>query len=452
MKDTKNNVSKKKKRKKKKSLFARFVSIVFSILLVYFIVMAGIFAYTYLTYNPEEPKENPTFTDKIVEKIKPTLPEYTTILLAGTDEGERRTDTIMLISYNSVVNKASIVSIPRDTRVSIPENMWEVMVKNEPIIANDNPNYKKINAIPNYGKEQGIEFLQEYLENLLDIKIDYYVHFNLEGFRFIVDSVGGIEFDVPVKMRHDDPYIHLDPGVQLLDGEKAEQLVRYRGYGAADLGRVKTQQEFLKAFLDKVLSLNTIISNPSAYFTTLNEYVETNVGMSDILKYLPEAKTFSTNNIETYTLPNTPVDIGGISYVEVDEQEAIDFAYEIFKKPITKPEDIVYEDSFDKSIIVLNGSYTSGMAAKTKKVLENNGYIVGKIGDSSDTKSEETKIYVSKEGVGNDLQKFFTNSKIVVNQNKTEELGYDIIIVIGTKEELVENIEQTEDNSSSESE
>ena len=64
----------------------------------------------------------------------------------------------MLVDYNSVNNQISVVSIPRDTKVNIPPDMWEVMVQNEPSIAYDDPSFKKINSIPNYGKEQGIEF------------------------------------------------------------------------------------------------------------------------------------------------------------------------------------------------------------------------------------------------------------------------------------------------------
>lgn len=431
-----------KKRKKKKSLIRKFFSIVFSILLIYFIILAGLFSYSYLTYDSTNKKDKPNFLDKVVEKVRENLPEYTTILLAGTDEGEGRTDTIMLISYNSINKKASIVSVPRDTRVDIPNNMWNVMIQNLPIIKNDNPSLKKINAIPNYGGERGIEFLQTYLEDLLNINIDYYVHFNLEGFRYIVDSVGGIEFDVPVKMRHKDPDIYLNPGLQLLDGNKAEQLVRYRGYKRADLERMETQQKFFKAFLEKVLSLDSIISNPSSYFKLLTEYIDTNLSISDILKYLPEANSFSINNIESYTLPNTLATINGVSYVEVDKANIADFIYEVFKKPTVNPEDIVYEDSYDKSIIVLNGSYTSGLAGRTKTLLQDNGYIIGRIGDSNDTKVEETKIYVSKDGFGDDLKKFFTNPKIVVNPTKTEEIGYDIVIILGTTEKLNESYPQ----------
>lgn len=445
-----NKRKKRNRRKKKKSLAKRFFRIVFSILTLYFIGVVCFFVYAFIT---DKPSSNDSFVDKVVNKVAPKAPERTLALIACTDEGEGRTDGIMLVDYNSVNNQISVVSIPRDTKVNIPPDMWEVMVQNEPSIAYDDPSFKKINSIPNYGKEQGIEFLKTYLEDLLDIKIDYYAHFNFEGFRYIVDSVGGIEFDVPQSMYYSDPtqdlYINLKPGVQLLDGDKAEQLLRFRSYPQGDLKRVEVQQAFMKKFFEKVVSLDSIISNPKAYFTTLTQYIDTNFTVTDALKYVGEIKELNVSNTQTYTLPCTTETISGVSFVIVDEQEVKDFAYEIFKKPTINPEDIVYEDSFDKSIQILNGSYKTGFASKTKELLEDNGYIIGNIGDSQDAKSEETKIYVATIGQGDDLQKFFTNSKIMVNPQKTQEFGYDITIVLGTDEKLKENTTQISDDNSS---
>lgn len=439
----------KKRRRKKRSPAFKFFKILFLILVIYFIFILGIFAYSYLTYDPNKEKENPNFIDKIVEATKPVVPEHTNVLIACTDEGEGRTDAIMLASFNSINGKLSLVSIPRDTRVDIPPHQWEVMVQNYPEIANDNPSRKRINAIPSYGNERGMEFLQEYLEDLLGIKIDYTVHFNLEGFRYIVDSVGGIEFDVPIKMRHPDPYIHLDPGLQLLDGNKAEQLLRFRkGYATQDLQRVEVQQQFLKKFIKKITSIDTILSKPSAYFTTITKYLDTNVGISDVLKYLPYLKSFDVSNVVTYTLPGT---VKG-NIVEVDKEEALEFGYEVFKKPTLKSEEIIYEDSFDKSIMILNGSGKSGVATKAKKLLENSGYSVKRIGDYMGLKTDETRIYVEKDNFGNDLKKFFTTAQIIADPHKIKEFGYDIVIIIGINEELNELELNQESNSENQSE
>ena len=449
MKNNKNKrkASKQKSKKKKKNIpVVRFFRIVFSILFIYFIIVGVLFAYSYFSFN-EGDEEGTLSTDKTSN-----LPEYTNVLLACTDEGEGRTDAIMIVSYNSISKAISLVSIPRDTRVDIPDYMWEVMVENFPEIAGDDKSYKKINAIPNYGKERGMEFLQEYIEDMLGIEIDYYAHFNLEGFRYIIDSVGGIEFDVPQAMRHTDPDIYLDPGLQLLDGDKAEQLLRYRTYPEGDLKRIEVQQQFMKAFFEKVVNLKTIISNLSAYVKTVTEYIDTNATIVDILKYVGELEYFDIDAVQNYTIPCTTATINGVSYVETDAEALLDFGYEIFKQP-TATEDTEYEDSFLKSITILNGSYKKGFASQTQSLLEENGYTISEIGDYTGQKAEQTKIYVKELGQGTDLLKFFTNAKVVVNEQKVEEYGYDIVIVLGTAEELNEDLEdQTEEQKAEDTE
>ncbi len=442
----------KKRKKKKKSLVRKFFRIMFSILTIYFIGIICFFVYAYIEDN-KNIDENSGIINTIAQKVSPKLPERTIGLVVVNDSGDSRSDTILLVSYNSINNQISSVNIPRDTKVSIPEDMWSVMVQNFPVIARDNPNKKRINVFTYYGKERGMEFLETYLEDLLDIKIDYYAHFNLEGFRHLVDSVGGIEFNVPIRMKYSDPtqnlYIDLQPGLQLLDGDKAEQLLRFRkdnynrGYQRGDLQRIEVQQEFMKLFIKKVTNIDSILSNPKAYYTTLKEYLDTNFGLNDALKYIGELKNIDIENIQTYTIPIESIG----DFVVLNEDEVKDFAYEVFKAPTIKQEDIVYEDSFDKSIQVLNGSYTKGMASKTKDILQDNGYIVGNTGDSLETKSKETKIYVAKHGVANDLQKFFTNSKIIVNPEKALRFEYDITIVIGTEDKLKENISDALDTS-----
>lgn len=441
--------TKKRKKKRKKSLARRFFKIMFSILTIYFIGLMSFFAYAYFNDKEKNTNDN-TIIDTIVNKVSPKLPERTIGLVACTDSGDNRSDAIMLVCYNSISKEISTVSIPRDTRVSIPDDMWEVMVQNFPVIENDNPNMKKINSITYYGKDKGMEFLETYLENLLDIQIDYYVRFSFDGFRYIIDSIGGIEFDVPMRMKYSDPtqdlYIDLQPGMQLLDGDKAEQLLRFRkdnynhGYSRGDLERIEVQQKFMKAFLEKALNVDTILSNPKAYFNTLTKYIDTNFGISDALKYVQEAKNINIANTKSYTIPCTQETINGISYVIIDEDVAKEFAYDVFKKPTVKPEDIVYEDSFNKSIQVLNGSYTSGLAGKTQNILRENGYTVDFIGDYDGSKETQTRIYVSKDGQGTDLQKFFTNSKILVNPEKVLEFGYDITIVIGTQDTIKDDV------------
>ncbi len=457
MKIRKNNQVKKAKNK---SLTKKFFKIVFSILTIYFIGVVCFFTYAIIKSDSNDIQGGGNFINKLANKVTPKPPDRTLALVACTDKDSFRTDGIMLVDYNTINNQITVLSIPRDTKVTdIPDDMWEVMVQNYPIIAGDNRKNKKINSIPRYGNEQGIEFLKRYLEDWLEIEIDYTAIFDLEGFRYIIDSVGGIEFDVPMRMNYYAPdqdfRIDLQPGPQLLDGAKAEQLLRFRqnsdgtGYARGDLQRIEVQQEFMKKFFEKVTSLDSIISNPKAYFTALTKYVDTNFTITDAVKYVGELKEIDVTNTKTYTLPH--IDQKRLSTGDVlimGDEEVKNLAYELFEAPTINPEDIVYVDSFDKSIQILNGSYTKGMAGNARDILQNNGYIVGSIGDSLDAKSKETKIYVSEIGQGNDLQQFFTNSKIIVNPQKTKDFGYDITIVIGTDDTL-KNISTQQSNESS---
>ena len=182
-------------------------------------------------------------------------PIYVLLLGYSTDEGLTLTDTIMLLGYNPQTQKAFMVSIPRDTFVGT--NLLKAT------------SYDKINALySNYGAEDTIEAVEE----ITGVDIDYYVAVNTDVVIDIVDIIGGVEFDVPIDMDYDDSsqnlHIHLDAGLQLLDGEAAEGLLRFRHnndgttydteYGDNDYGRMRTQREFIAAAIEQCLEANSL--------------------------------------------------------------------------------------------------------------------------------------------------------------------------------------------------
>lgn len=425
---------KKRRKRRRKTLIGKFFSILCSILLIYFVALGAYVGYTYLNDNDDD--DYFTANKTIIPNfIAPKVPERTNFLLTGVDADETRTDSIMIGTFNSVTKQVSLISIPRDTLVEIPDDRFRVMKENT---SNLKSNEMKINAVHAFsGKDKGMEYLELQIEDMLDIEIDYYAKVNCEAFRYIVDSIGGIDFNVEERLYYSDPtqdlYIDLKPGMQHLDGDKAEQLVRFRyGYARQDLHRVEVQQEFMKTFMATALNKDTILSNPTAYLNTIFKYVDTNLGITDAIKYIKYLSDFNSGNILSYTLPGEPQNIGDGSYYVMDEEAAEELVYEVFKKASTKTEDIVKEDSFGKEIQILNGGYISGLAGKKKDLLEADGYTVSDIGDYTGEKKEQTKIYVKKDGQGDDLQKYFTDSKIIADSSKTEE--YDIVIVLGTNE------------------
>ena len=425
----KNNKNKNKKRRRKRKSFFNIVFRIFVFLLVVSIISLTVYSFFY------DNKENDT-TDQIVQQNN--IPDLTNVLIVGVDNDETRTDTIMLASYNNVLKEINIISIPRDTLVSVNQNDWNIMLNNFPALSGNRWREIKINSVHNYGKEQGIDILKRQIESILNINIDYYVKVNFKAFRYIIDSLGGIEFDVPERMYYQDPtqdlYINLKPGLQVLDGDKAEQLVRFRGYAQADLQRVVVQQEFLKTFLKTLINKENILSNPMVYLKTIIKYIDTDFKINDALKYMSLISDLNSIKINTYTLPGEPEYRGGASYFILDESLLEEMVYEIFEKYKYFNEDIVYEDSYNKSIAILNGSHTKGLAKKTKDNLTDIGYTISFIGDWVDSKSDETRIYVKKPSYGNDLEQYFDKSKIIVSQDITRQYGVDIVIVIGKNE------------------
>ncbi len=246
------------------------------------------------------------------------VPTNTNILIMATDEDGTRTDTLMLASFNKKNKSLDFLSVPRDTYVTVSDESYALMCGEYP-----QPNGKnmKINAVHHYGGEQyGTELIKSEVENLLGIKLDYYVKVDFDAFRYIIDSVGGIDFYVPCDMKYTDPLqnlnIDLKEGQQLLNGEQAEHLLRFRsGYANADIGRISVQQDFMKAFISQTLSKGGILTHPSVYINAMfkYDYVDTDFGFFDLMSYLLLVGGIDINSVSAETLPGTAAMRGGQS-------------------------------------------------------------------------------------------------------------------------------------------
>lgn len=250
------------------------------------------------------------------------IPEKTNFVIFGTDAGGTRTDTIMAGSFDKKSGVLSLVSIPRDTIVTVDDDTFQKMSESYP----EPGDYSmKINSVYHYSKEDyGIDLAVQEVEKLIGAEIDYYCVVDFEGLKFIVDSVGGIEFEVPCDMYYNDPeqdlYIALDAGFQTIDGDMAEQLLRFRsGYANADLGRAEVQQDFMKAFITQVADKNSVIKNATKYIKVYNEYIETNISVARAVMYAGKAK--SIKSIETMTAPGYTDFVDGISGYVIDDED-----------------------------------------------------------------------------------------------------------------------------------
>lgn len=194
---------------------------------------------------------------------------YTCLLLGVADMGG--SDTIMLGVFDTKAKTASLISIPRDT------------------VIYSGGKYRKINSTYAGGEEA----VATAVRDLLGVPVDYYVSVNLKAFSSIVDQIGGVWFDVPVRMDYRDPLqdlvIDIQPGYQLLDGKKAEGVMRCRNcYVNADIGRTATQRAFLTALAKQAITPSNV-TNVTSLINTFSQYVSSDMPLSDMVFFGTQA-------------------------------------------------------------------------------------------------------------------------------------------------------------------
>ncbi len=238
------------------------------------------------------------------ENTKKNLGEFKCLILGiSTDQaGVDLTDTIMVASYNPNTQKATLLSIPRDTYTG--KNAAKATA------------YEKINSL--YSRKHRPDETLAAVNEITGLDIQYYVVVQTEALIKLVDVIGGVTFNVPIDMKYDDPtqdlHIDLKAGEQLLDGDKAEQLVRFRHnnnetsypeeYGDNDTGRMRTQREFIMQVIKQTAKPENIFKI-GEILDVAEKYVITNIDFGVAKDYVPYAVEFNTENLLTATLPGT---------------------------------------------------------------------------------------------------------------------------------------------------
>lgn len=228
------------------------------------------------------------------------------LVLIG-DKSSGNTDSMMVVNYNPDSRQISLVTIPRDTKVSIKRST-----------------VPKINSAFAAGgrKHEGAVYASEVVSNLTGITINYYVHINISCIKEITEMLGGVNFDVPADLRYDDPtqdlHIDLKKGYQLLDGDKVEQLLRFRKpderkyssaelkelrqfYDGSDLKRTEMQVKFIKEFIDQKLNIQYL----PRYNSVLNyafKNIITNMTLTDALKLSSGVIKVKSDSINSFRL------------------------------------------------------------------------------------------------------------------------------------------------------
>lgn len=290
-----------KKQKRKKSIISKFKNLFVALTILGTLAWIGLFALNYIIGDEVTVDLNGV---KITSKKK----EEINALICGTNQ--ELSDSMIYVKYNVKTGKVAMMAIPRDTYV---DNEYGVGHKLNAI-------YRGKNAIP----------LVEQIEDLLSVNIDYYLFYDSKMLIDMVDAIGGVEVDVPIRMKYDDPtqnlHIDLKKGVQVLNGAQAEQFVRFRknndgtGYVMGDLDRTKAQQEFIKSFINTILMPKNLTKITTLVNIALDN-TDTNVTAREALKYVTDIGKLDTSSLKTFTAPGTAEYIDGLSYFMLDKNE-----------------------------------------------------------------------------------------------------------------------------------
>lgn len=327
------------------------------------------------------------------EKVKNLDDIY--VLCMG--KSQNMTDTIMVVKYSPKTQQASMLSIPRDSFVGNNKNL---------ATASD-----KINCKYQISPQSTIDAVNK----LTGLKIKYYFTVDTKALRKLVDTIGGVYFDVPIDMNYDDCTqdlaIHIKKGYQLLDGNNAEGVVRFRHnnngtsysteYGDNDLGRMRTQREFIKAVISQTMKPSNI-TKINELINIATEEVETNIPWDVIKDYIPAVVKFDTNNLVSDMLPGTPQYCNGVSIIIINQTQAQQKVKEMFLTTPNENKDgnsiaegntvgsnnsVNVKKNSEIKLEVINGAGGTSKYNAAVTQLQNQGYKVTKKGSSNVTKT-----------------------------------------------------------------
>ena len=266
------------------------------LLTILFVAVALVAGYKCLVHPPETDVPSSDLEASSNEEVQTSANSrkdyFYTILVYGTDDDNGGSDTNILVGFDGKNGTVSCVSIPRDTAIHL------------------NGKTPKFNYAFNSG---GHEQARESAGDMLGIPVDFYIGVDLQAFVDLVNAIGGVDFEVPINMNYDDPYqdlhIHFNKGMQHLSGEDALKVVRFRhnndgsGYGSEDIGRMQTQQNFLKAVAQQTLTLSNV-DKVGEFAKIFQQYVDTDLSLGNLAWLGKEAISMGVDKISFSTLPN----------------------------------------------------------------------------------------------------------------------------------------------------
>lgn len=355
------------------------------------------------TVSDQNNSSNGDGPDQVAQTEMPNLDafEAVNVLLLGTDarpdEKEvARTDTLILLTLNPKTLTARILSLPRDLWVPIPLHTGEVS--------------NKINMAYVMGEEYrypggGAQLAMDTVSRFVGQPIDYYVRLNFNGFIELVDLIGGIDILVPETI-HDEEYptenygvetFHLDAGPQHMDGETALKYARTRNIDS-DYGRAHRQQQVVRSVVDKVTRrdmISALIPQIPTLFYTMRSSIDTNIPMTKQLELaqlfrsiFPEDGEIRQLVLDSEYGEETYSDDGAWILLPIPEKKRVALARFFQTDPLSSKMAQANSSTDSSSsqswvrVEVLNGTNQPLIAARTRTLLESQGWQVVKIGDA----------------------------------------------------------------------
>lgn len=391
------------------------------VLILVLLIAAGIWTYSWM-----KGKESRMRVPAVAQHLDPkTDGEPETTLVVGVDKGSvpgeeaSRTDIIMLVSVNPSGDKAAVISVPRDTRVTIPGRSG----------------YDKINAAHAYGSS-GLTI--DTVKQFTGLPINHYVEIDFEGFKQIVNALGGVRMNVE-KAIHDRYAGDVEAGDRVLNGDEALALVRARhdlnSVPGGDLDRVKNQRKFLQAMLSTIAHQR----NPFKLMDVV-EAVSVNVKTDlTFLKMLSLGRKMHGDNLEMSTVPGKSRLSGGAWYYIAD-MDAFGAMIDTFKTKQQVPSEgqVASRERAGRSAVkvsVLNGSGTSGVAKTVADRLSAMGYEYASAANAASNYKRTTIYYAAGEKAKAEL----VASDVGAENPSVEEsgsipasYGVPVVVVIGS--------------------
>lgn len=345
--------------------------------------------------------------------------------------GGQLSDTIMVASIDSKNKEAAFLSIPRDLYVSYPKPLTGA---------------GKINAVHAYGEQQkspggGPELMKKTVDNLLDLPIQYFIRVDFDGFRQLVDSIGGVTVNVekalydplfPAANMVDYEPFSVPVGLQNFDGKTALKYARSRET-TSDFDRARRQQQIISAIKEKILT-SRIVLNPAKILeltSIVGNHVKTDMTVGELQRLFSIAKDIPHDKIISRVLDTAA---GGPLYSESTEQgyfimprdptgqEIKTIAHNIFKDPFVSSENATIE--------IQNASSINGAGSILQQELTALGYKVNKL-EKASVLSETTQIIDLTSGKKPISLNYLTN-RLQAKRVTTNVISQsDFIIIIG---------------------